>query len=75
MFAGFFLMCLWALYRRGFDRDDPSFYHRVLFCFMICFLVLSGLHELMYTRFLWFALGLGVSVPLFEKVATEDAEV
>lgn len=58
-FAGFFLMCLWQLYKaRGSD------FHRSLFFFMLAFAFMSCLHELTYMRFVWFFLGVAmVSCP------------
>lgn len=62
-FATFFAFCLWRLYRAGFARDGPiSAAHQALFLFLIAFAVMSVMHELTYTRFLWFAVGLALGV-------------
>ncbi len=58
-FSGFFIACLWSLYRAGYAEDSSS-YHRAMFTFLILFVAMSVLHELMYTRILWFAVGLAL---------------
>jgi O-antigen ligase len=58
-FSAFFLLCLNVFYKRGFKEESP--YHTALFFFLILIIAMSFLHELLYTRFLWFALGLGMA--------------
>ncbi|PCI54048.1 MAG: hypothetical protein COB36_11115 [Alphaproteobacteria bacterium] len=60
VFAAFFLCCMWSLYRVGFVSGRSN-YHRAMFTFLIMFAVMSLLHELMYTRVLWFAMGLSLA--------------
>lgn len=60
VFAAFFLCCMWSLYRAGFVSNNSN-YHRAMFTFLIMFAVMSLLHELMYTRILWFAMGLSLA--------------
>lgn len=61
MFAAFYLVCMHSVYRVGFvDGHSSSSYHRAFLVFLILFAGISVLHELMYTRALWFALGLGM---------------
>lgn len=57
----FFCVCLYTLYQR-FHFSGGEFY-RSAFCFLLLFAIMSCLHELMYTRFLWFFLGLALAVP------------
>lgn len=68
VFAAFFGFCMWHLYRVGFPRDGPpSSAHQALFFFLIAFAFMTLLHELTYTRFLWFVLGMGLAVPLAKR--------
>ena len=61
VFSCYFLVCLSGIYKRGFDGNTSSF-HRALFLFMLLFIGATILHELMYTRLLWFLVGMGLSV-------------
>lgn len=56
----FFTICLLQTYKHGFSQPS-SLYHRALFLFLLAFAAMSFLHELMYTRYLWFALGLAMA--------------
>lgn len=68
-FAAFFLVCMFALYKAGF-RNDDSGYHRAMLTFLIMFAFMCIFHELMYTRVLWFSVGLAlISVRLGESKA------
>lgn len=60
IFASFFLACLWSLYQTGFVNNNNP-YHRSMLIFLIMFAAMSMLHELIYTRALWFALGLALA--------------
>lgn len=60
VFAAFFIMCAWCMYRRGFVENEGGYY-RAMFVFLVLFAGMSVLHELMYTRFLWFAMGLALA--------------
>ncbi|MCB1650612.1 MAG: O-antigen ligase family protein [Alphaproteobacteria bacterium] len=62
VFASFFMMCVWALYKTGFAQKNSA-YHRAMFTFLVLFACMSVLHELMYTRVLWLAMGLALAVP------------
>ncbi len=64
-FSAFFLLCLAMFFKRGIKEKSP--YHTTLFFFLILIIAMSFLHELLYTRFLWFALGLGMAAPLPPK--------
>lgn len=65
-FTSFFLMCLWVLYKKGFG-EHSSLFHRALFFFLILFGCVSLLHEMTYTRFVWFALGMALAIPKEKK--------
>ena len=54
-FLAFFTLCLKNLYE---TRHSP--FHRALFYFLLVFAGMSLLHEIMYSRFVWFALGLAL---------------
>ena len=58
-FSAFFLLGLYVLFKKGYK--EGSAYHTAIFCFLIIIIAMSFLHELLYTRFLWFALGLGMA--------------
>ncbi len=59
VFGAFFVVCGYSLYQQAFVTNQSSF-HRAMFVFLIMFAGMSVLHELMYTRFLWFAMGLAM---------------
>lgn len=59
-FAGFFIVCALSLYKQGY-KEGSSPYHRAMLIFLIAFATISTLHEVMYTRFLWFAMGLALA--------------
>ncbi len=61
VFSAFFLMSAWVVYRQGYMKGGLSEYHKALFIFLIAFAFMSILHELMYTRVLWFAMGLALA--------------
>lgn len=64
IFAALFITALWRLFlmiRRG---EDPEGIYLGIFLMMVIFAVMSLVHELLYTRFLWFFMGLGIALPL-----------
>jgi hypothetical protein len=67
VFSAFFILCLWIFYQRGFGEESSPF-HRSLFFFILVFAAISLLHEITYTRFLWFALGLALVQPKTAKI-------
>ncbi len=73
VFAAFFIACAWAVYKRGY-LEGVSSYHRAIFAFLIAFAAMSVLHELTYTRFLWFALGLAVAHNMASNMASNMAK-
>lgn len=58
-FSAFFFMCLYTLYKTGIKEKQP--FQAAVFYFLILIIGMSFLHELLYTRFLWFALGLALA--------------
>lgn len=70
VFCAFFIMCAWNLYRSGYVLGNSS-YHRAVLVFLIMFGAMSLLHELMYTRFLWFAMGLALAKSIKSEKAVE----
>lgn len=67
VFSLFFIVSARALYQTGFQGGNYS-YHRAMFVFLILFASISVLHELMYTRVLWFAMGLALVPPIRSKI-------
>jgi len=59
-FGSFFFLCLWVFFKQGKENNIDSPFYWSLFFFLIAFAAASFLHELTYTRFLWFLLGLGL---------------
>lgn len=59
-FGGFFLLCLIHLYGQGFQLG--SHLHLIVCLFLLSMIIMSSMHELIYTRFLWFLLGMGMVV-------------
>jgi O-antigen ligase len=57
-FAAFFVVCAAALYRSGLKEDDV--FRKAMFFYLIAFAGMAVTHELMYSRFLWFAMGLAL---------------
>ena len=63
IFISFFIICAWSLYQSGYNQDKSA-YHKSMLFFLIMFAGMSLLHELMYTRILWFAMGLALGHPI-----------
>ncbi len=68
VFFAFFAAAALTLFNHGFIKDQGGYY-RAMFVFLILFGGMSVLHELMYTRFLWFAMGLALAVPVSLSVS------
>ncbi len=62
VFVAFFMMCLWVMYREGYKKEQ-SMFHRAMFWFLLLFAGMTLLHELMYTRVLWFMMGIALAYP------------
>ncbi|MFN3827152.1 MAG: O-antigen ligase family protein [Micavibrio sp.] len=61
-FSIFFLLALWQVFKRVKSQNDPHGFYMGLLMTMIIFAIMSLAHELLYTRFLWFLMGLGLAV-------------
>lgn len=64
LFGGFFLLSLYAL-KRHHDGDDANPYTTLRTSMILILLAVAAMslfHELLYTRFIWFFLGLALAV-------------
>lgn len=63
-FSGFFLVCLYATAKKGFskqtDEKPDADFQKAVFFFLLVFAAFSLFHEILYTRFLWFVLGVAL---------------
>ena len=66
IFSAFFIICAWSLYKTGFTKNHSGF-HKAIFVFLIMFAFMAILHELIYTRVLWFIVGLALAFNIKEK--------
>lgn len=69
-FTAFFVHCLMTLWRTS--RSPPVHernFERALLYFLIIFAAFSFLHEILYTRYLWLALGLALAKPSEKEIA------
>lgn len=60
LFAGLFLMAMWKIYIKIRSGGDPHGIYLGILLMMSIFGIMSLVHELMYTRFLWFFMGLAL---------------
>lgn len=58
-FSGFFVLCIGTVFKQ-YKSSHDSFYLAYL-VFLMSFAAMSLLHEFMYTRFVWFFLGMAVA--------------
>ena len=72
IFAGFFMACLWGVFKRRNDKHLQSFYRAVL-VFLCLFAAMTILHELLYTRVLWFIGGLALACSLYSRIHKQGA--
>lgn len=68
----FFAMGLWALFKQ-IRKHDPTGLYLATFLMMAIFAIMSLVHELLYTRFLWFFMGLALAWPKEHAVAVKEA--
>ncbi len=71
IFSAFFIMCAWSLYKTGFTKNHSGF-HKAIFVFLIMFAFMSILHELIYTRALWFTVGLALALNFQKQNANSE---
>ena len=67
LFAGLFLMAMWNLFQKVRSGDDPYGIYLGFILVMMIFGIMSLVHELLYTRFLWVFLGLALALPPEER--------
>lgn len=63
-FLSFYFVCLRQFWINGFkNKSDPTTVqlNQFAFCMMLIFSVMCLFHELLYTRFLWFFMGLALA--------------
>lgn len=73
VFTGFFLFCFITLLRSVQTRHDiyDKLAKGTLLC-MAAFAIMCLLHELTYTRFIWFLLGLALAMPAKRHLQTQE---
>ena len=68
-FAAIFLLTLWRIFRKIRSGEDPHGIYLGIFMMLVIFGAMSLLHELLYTRFIWFFMGLALALPPEERKA------
>lgn len=68
----FFAMGLWALFKQ-IRKHDPTGLYLATFLMMAIFAIMSLVHELLYTRFLWFFMGLALAWPKEHAAAVKES--
>lgn len=74
VFAAAFFSMMIALSRKSkgeIDTHDKMFAHAVIFV-MISFGIFSLLHEIMYSRFFWVLLGMGLALPIAANARSDQ---
>lgn len=69
LFAGLFLMALWRIFAKVKSGQDPYGVYLGIFLMLMIFALMSLVHELLYTRFVWFFMGLALALPPEERKA------
>ncbi len=69
MFSGLFLMAMWKIFTLIRSGGDPHGVYLGILLIMMIFGIMSLVHELLYTRFLWFFMGLALALPPDERKA------
>lgn len=62
LFSAFFLLGMWKIFTVIRAGDDVSGIYLGILMMMMIFGIMSLVHELLYTRFLWFFMGLGLAI-------------
>lgn len=68
----FFASGLWVLFKQ-IRKHDPTGLYLAVFLMMIIFAIMSLVHELLYTRFLWFFMGLALAWPKEHAAAVKES--
>jgi hypothetical protein len=69
IFLAFYFILLKYFWQNQQSKSDP-FYQKLcqsIFLMMILFAIMSVFHEIFYTRFMWFFIGLGLAYPVLSK--------
>ncbi len=69
-FLGFYLICIKTVYKNGFNKENSETarnLNKSILFMMLIFGVMCLFHELLYTRFLWFFMGIALAYPLKES--------
>jgi O-antigen ligase len=67
VFLSFYFICLKTIYKNGFNKENSETarnLNKSVLIIMLIFGLMCLLHELLYTRFLWFFMGLALAYPL-----------
>ncbi len=67
LFSVFFLLAMWKIFIKIKAGEDTTGIYLGIILMMMIFGIMSLVHELLYTRFLWFFMGLGLALPLAEQ--------
>jgi len=62
LMGGFYVVSLYTLNRSGSGQTDMATLRRGVLLILLAFAAMSLFHELLYTRFIWFFLGLALAV-------------
>ncbi|MBK6895590.1 MAG: O-antigen ligase family protein [Alphaproteobacteria bacterium] len=78
-FTVFFMFCLNETWKKGFSKQqkasDAADFQRAVFFFLLVFAAFSLFHEVMYTRFLWFILGLALGAKKMQARQNDIAKI
>ncbi len=66
-FAALFSWALWRIFKKIRSKDDPHGAYLGIFLMLVIFAAMSLVHELLYTRFIWFFMGLALALPPEER--------
>lgn len=66
-FAALFTLALWRIFSKIKAGGDPYGIYLGIFMTLIIFAIMSAVHELLYTRFLWLFIGLALALPPEER--------
>ncbi|HPF78162.1 MAG TPA: O-antigen ligase family protein [Alphaproteobacteria bacterium] len=67
LFLGFYFLCFKALWQNSFNGDmdqNIRFFSQSVLLVLVIFSVMCLFHEILYTRFLWLLMGMGLAFPM-----------
>lgn len=74
LFLGFYIMVLRALWQKRKEGEGiEAAFAEALFIFLLAFGVMSLFHEILYTRYLWLMMGMGVAISRSRTNSMETA--